>query len=156
MALTILEPAPTVSRRSGADQPRSDVVGLLRFGLVRHGAGQDDAVADALDGDVGIRQHLPDRRADAVEIARDRNVEAGHLLALGVEEENVGLAELDADDVGASRRADDGVGDLRIGDQHVLDVARQIDDDRFADAERHGVRADVAGGDADGLRRRLG
>ena len=83
---------------------------------------------------------LLQRRADAVEVARHRDVEAGDLLAFGVEEVNVGLADLDADDVGAARRADDRVGDLRIGDQHVLDVARQIDHHRLADAERHEAR----------------
>ena len=64
---------------------------------------------------------------------------------------DVGLADRDADDVGAARRADDRVGDLGIGDQHVLDVARQVDHDRFADAERHEARARVA---ADHLDRR--
>ena len=146
----------TVSARARADQPHRDVVGLLRLGLVRGGAGQDDAVADAFDGDVGIGNDLLDRRADAVEVAGDRDIEAGHLPAVGVEEKHVGLADRDADDVGAARRADHGVGDLRIGDQHVLDVARQIDDHRLADAERHRARAEIAGGDVDGLRRLLG
>ena len=95
-------------------------------------------------------QHLLDRRADAVEIARDGDVEAGRSACLGIEEEHVGLADRDADDVGAARGAHDGVGDLGIGDQHILDVARQVDDDRLADAERHRVRSDVAGRDVDG------
>jgi hypothetical protein len=46
------------------------------------------------------------------------------------------LADRRADDIGALRRTHDGVGDLGIGDQHVLDVTRQIDHDGFADAER--------------------
>jgi hypothetical protein len=44
---------------------------------------------------------LLDHRADAVEIARHRDVETGDLLAIGIEEKDVGLALLDADDVGA-------------------------------------------------------
>ena len=55
MALTTLPPAPTVSADAGVEQPRRDIVGLLRFGLARRGAGQDHAIADALDRDVGVR-----------------------------------------------------------------------------------------------------
>ena len=66
------------------------------------------------------------------------------LPAFGVEEEDVGLADRDADQVGAPRRAHDRVGDLGIGDQHVLDVARQVDHDRLADAERDELRRLVA------------
>jgi hypothetical protein len=62
---------------------------------------------------------------------------------------------VDADDISAPRRADHGVGDLGIGDQHVLDVARKIDDHRFADAEREGARAEIACGDRDRLRLRV-
>ena len=77
-----------------------------------------------------VRQRLLERRADAVEVARHRDIEADDLLAVGIEEEHVGLADRDADDVGAARGADDRVGDLRVGHQHVLDVARQVDDHR--------------------------
>ena len=79
---------------------------------------------------------LLERPAHAVEIARHRDVEAGDLLAGGVEEEDVGLPDGDADHVDAARGADHGVGDLGVGDQHVLDVGRQVDGDRFTDAER--------------------
>ena len=107
-----------------------------------------DAVADAFDLDVGVRQRLLQRGAHAVEVARDRDVVGRDLLAGGIEEDDVGLADRGADDVGALRRADHGVGDLRIGDQHILDVARQVDHDRFADAERQEARVHLAvGGD---------
>ena len=56
-------------------------------------AGQHDAVAEAFDADVAIRHRLLDRGAQAIEIARHRDVEAGDLLAVGVEEEDVGLAD---------------------------------------------------------------
>ena len=55
---------------------RGECEGLLRFGgrsttlPVQH-----DAVADALDVDVGVRQRLLERRAHAVEVARHRDVE---------------------------------------------------------------------------------
>jgi hypothetical protein len=71
--------------------------------LARYGAGQHDGIADALDRDVVARQHVLERRANAVEIAHHGDVEAGDLLALGVKDENVGLALLDADDIGAAR-----------------------------------------------------
>ena len=117
MELTTLSAPP--------DQPRGDVAGLLGLDRARYRAGQDDAVADAFDLD--SRQRLPQRGAHAVEVALDRDVVGGDLLAVGVEEHDVGLADRGADDVGALRRADHGVGDLGIGDQHVLDVARQVD-----------------------------
>src|SRR5437867_7474313 len=47
--------------------------------------------------------------------------------AVGIEEKHIGLAGLDADDVGAPRGAHDCVGNGGIGDQHILDVARQVD-----------------------------
>ena len=108
-------------------------------------AGEHKAVAEALRPGCRRRQRLLDARpADAVEIARDRDVEAADLVAFGVEEEDVGLSDRRADDVGAARRADDRVGDLGIGDQHVLDVARQVDHHRLADAERNEARVGVA------------
>ena len=58
---------------------------------------------------------------------------------------DVGLPDRDADQIGAPRRAHDGVGDFRIRDQHVLDVARQVDHHRLADAELHEARGRFAG-----------
>ena len=123
-----------------ARQPSGEIDGLLRLDRVRGGAGQHDAVADAVDLDVGVGQRLPERGAHAVEVALDGDVIGGDLLAGGIEEHDVGLADRRADDVGALRRADDGVGDLRIGDQHVLDVARQVEHDGLSDAERQEAR----------------
>ena len=79
---------------------------------------------------------MPQRGAHAVEIALDRDVIGRDLLAGGIEEHHVGLADRGADDIGALRRAHHRVRDLGIGDQHILDLARQIDDHGFADAER--------------------
>ena len=77
---------------------------------------------DALDLDVGVRHRLLERRAHAIEVTRHGNIKASDLLAVGIEEKNVGLPDRDTDHVGAPRRTDDGVGDLGIGNQHVLDV----------------------------------
>ena len=52
------------------------------------------------------------------------------------EEEDAGLAYRGANDVSALRRTHHGVRDFWIGDQHVLDLAGQIDHHGFADAKR--------------------
>jgi len=93
-------------------------------------------IAQALGLNSRRRQHLFQRRAYAVEIALDRDVVGGELLAVGAKEYDVGLTDRRADNISAMRRANDGVCNLRIGDQHILDVIRQIDHDGFADAER--------------------
>jgi hypothetical protein len=113
--------------------------------------GQDHAVAETVDLDVGVRQRRLQRGAHAVEVALDGDVVGRDLLACGIEEHDVGLADCGADDIGALRGADHGVGDLGIGDQHILDVARQVDHDRFADAERKVARIHLSVG---GNRRR--
>ncbi len=136
MPLTTLVPSPT--SREARSKACCDSAALAAR------AGQHDAVADAFDADVGVRHRLLERGAHAVEVARDRDVEAGDLLAVGVEEKDVGLPDGDADHVDAARRADHRVGDLGIGDQHVLDVGRQVDGDRLADAERNEARGRLA------------
>jgi hypothetical protein len=115
-------------------QPGRDVAGLLCLDGTRHRAGEYYAVTDTFDLDSG--EGLLERGAHAIEVPLDGEVIGGNLLAVGIEEHHVGLPDRLADNVGALRGADDGVGDLRIGDQHILDVARQVDHDRFADAKR--------------------
>jgi hypothetical protein len=125
---------------------------LLRFGLAGDETGEDHAaVADALDPHVGVRQDLFDRGTDAVKVARDRNVEAHHLLAIGVEEEDVGLSDFIADHIGAARGTDHRIGNPRVADQDILDIAREVDDHRLAFAKRHRARSEIAGGDRDCL-----
>ena len=121
---------------------------------------QHDAVADRLDADILSRQRLFEDRLQPAEVALHRDVETGDLAAFGIEEEHVGLADLDADEIGAARRANDGIGDRRIGDENILDIARQIEHDRFADAERNETGALVAADHLDdrdaGVARRVG
>jgi hypothetical protein len=123
-----------------AGEPGGDIAGLLRLELVGGHAAQHDAIAKAVDLDLRVRHDLLQHGACAIEVALHRDVIGGDLLAGGIEEHDVGLADRGADDVGALRRTDHGIGDLGIGDQHVLDVARQVDDDGFADAERQETR----------------
>src|SRR5262249_5419327 len=65
---------------------------------------------------------------------------------------DAGLTYLHADDVGPPRGADDRVGEVGISDEHVFDVARQIDHDRFADTERNKLGACFAAHDLDHCR----
>src|SRR6185369_3339344 len=64
-----------------ADQPRREIAGLLHVDRVRYRTRQHHAVVDAFNLDVGIGQDLPQGGADAVEVALDRDVIGGDLLA---------------------------------------------------------------------------
>ena len=146
MPLTTLAPSPT-SRDAMS-------IGLLRLDRARHAAGQHDAVADAFDADIAVRERSACSAARTPLRSRVTAMSRPAIWRPSASKKNdAGLPDRDADDVGAPRRADDRVGDLRIGDQHVLDVARQVDHHRLADAERHEARSRVAGGDLDRRRR---
>src|SRR4029077_14115426 len=108
----------------------------LRLDWRGYRAGQHDAFADAVDLDSGSGEHLFQRSAYTVEVALDGDVIGRDLLAVGVEKYDIGLTHAGADDVGALRRADHRIGNLRISHQHVLHAPRQVDDHGFADAER--------------------
>jgi hypothetical protein len=99
---------------------------------------------------VGGAQRLPDRRAHAVEVARHRDIETGDLPPVAVEKIDVGLPDLAADQISAAGRTDDRVGDLGIGDQHIANVAREVDHDRFPDADGDKTRGRIAGGEPGG------
>ena len=109
---------------------------------------EDHAVTDALDLD--SRRRLLERRPHAVEVSLHRDVIGADLLAVGIEEHDIGLADRRTDDVGAPGGADDGIGDLRIGHQHVLRIARQIHHHRLADTERQEPGLDGAVADRSG------
>ena len=83
-----------------ADQPRSDVESMLRFGGAWRRAGKHDAVrSDTLDVNVGIRHRLLERRAHAIEVTRHGNIKSSDLLAVGIEKENVRLPDRNTDHV---------------------------------------------------------
>ncbi len=71
----------------------------------------------------------------AGDVALDPKVEARDLLAIGSEDEDVGFAHLLAEQIDAARGAGDGVGDGRVGDQNVVGILRQVDDERLVEAE---------------------
>src|SRR6202158_4189155 len=94
--------------------------------------------AEPVDLDVGVGQRLLQRGAHAVEVTLDRDVVGGDLLARGIEEHDVGLADRGADDVSALRGADPGVGGLAVGDDvrcHAI-AARQPRRQRRIERER--------------------
>ena len=72
---------------------------------------------------------------EAGDVALDGEIEADDLLAVRAEDEDVGLADRLAEQVDAPRRARHRIGDGRVGDQDVVGVGRQVDDDRLVEAE---------------------
>ncbi len=86
------------------EEPRRDIVGRLRLGRCLHRSGQDHAAgSDPVNANIGVREHLLQHSADAVEIPAHRQVETGDLLAGGIEKIDVGLPHRGTDDVGAPR-----------------------------------------------------
>jgi hypothetical protein len=140
-----------VIHETGGDVERS-----LRFEWLETLPYSTHPLAKPFGLNVGLGQRLLEGRAQAVEIAGHRNIEAADLLTVGIEEEDVGLAGLDADDIGAPRRAYDGIGDRGIGDQHILDLARQVDHHRLADAKWNKAGAAVPRHKLDDRRALLG
>ena len=95
---------------------RCDVIGLLRLQLVRHAAGQKDAIADASNFDDVITlyvafwtEEFQDCLSDDahiagdrdLDLAGDRNLEVGYLLPSGIEKGDAGFSGGVADDVSA-------------------------------------------------------
>ena len=118
-----------------ADETGGDVGRSLRIAGIAHRAGQDDVVVDRFGADAGARNEAADRAFEDADVAFDLHFQRQDLLAVGVEEEDVGLADLLADDIGASGRPDHRVGGFGIGDQHVGGRPRQFDDERFRQTE---------------------
>ena len=123
------------AQHRSADEAAGDVERLLRFARRGDRAHQDDRIGDRLDGDVVARQRGVEQLLQFADVAADRHVDRRDLAAVGGEGEDRRLAVGDRGDVEAARRADDGVGDLRIADEDFRGVLRQVDDDRAADAE---------------------
>ena len=116
-------------------------------------AGQHNGVANALNADVRVREHLLDRGARPVEIACYRDIEACDLLTRGVEKEHISLPDRNGDHINAASATNDRICDLRIADQHVLHVCGQIDSNRFTNAKPDGARGRIACGNLDYLHR---
>ena len=96
---------------------------------------QNDRIGDRLDRDVVARQRDVEQLLKFADVAADRHFDRRDLAAVGGEGEDRRLAVGDRGDIEAARRADHGVGDLRIADEDFGGVLRQVDDDRAADAE---------------------
>ncbi len=82
---------------------------------------------------------------EAGDVALDFDIEADDLLAIASEDEDVRLADLLAEQIDAARRAGHGVGHRRIGDENIMRVLRQIDDERLVEAELEAAVSTGAG-----------
>jgi hypothetical protein len=117
-----------------AHEALGDVDRLL--GL-KHGiglAGQNDRVADADRADLRMRQRRGESLLQQAGLAADLHLQRRDLAPVGIERHDRGRAVRDADHEELARSAHHRVGDGRIGDEHLLGVARQVDHDRTPDA----------------------
>ncbi len=101
----------------------------------RDQAGQEHGVAGRAHLDLRLRHRGAKGLAEDVEVSPDIHLERRDLPALGIHHEDGRCAVVHADDEELPRRADDGVGDLWIGDEDLLRISRQIDDQGPADGE---------------------
>jgi hypothetical protein len=120
-------------------------------------AGQDDVVVDHFGLDVGARDAAADQFMQSAQIALDQDLEVEQLLAAGVEEEGVRLADLQTDHINAARGADDSVDDIGAGDQHIARIFGQFDDRSLVQRQQQLTRDRSAATGADDQRlRRFG
>ena len=66
-----------------------------------------------------------------------RPFKAGDFIALAIEQENTGLADVDADDVKARCSSEHRISYLRIGNQHIAGLAGQCHDKRLVAADTY-------------------
>ncbi len=150
MSLTTLAASPT---RRG-----NDIEGLLGFHRgSRHAPESIDAVSDALDLDIPVGNMLVSApRATPLRSRVTAMSKPAELRPSASKKKTLVCPTATPMTIGAARGADDGIGDLGVGDQHVLDVARQVDDHGLADSERDEERAGIEADEFDHARRRLG
>ena len=122
-------------RFAAAHEDRRQVGRALGIERRFHRSGQHDVVVEQFDGDVGVRDEAPEIVLEAGNVALDGEIEADDLLAVRAEDEDVGFADALAEQIDAACRAGDRIGDRGIGDQYVVGVGRQVDDDRLVEAE---------------------
>ena len=126
----LVELAPPEAGRAdalvGGDELAGDVGGALGVERRAHGAAQHDGAAGHLGLDVGAGHEALAGCASRPLRSAPTSISSGQdLLALGVEEEGVGLAELLGDQEHAVGRLHDGVDLVGIGDEHVLELERE-------------------------------
>ncbi len=96
-------------------------------------AGHDDVVGNDLDIDVGVRDEALDIGLQSGNVAFDLEVEAHDLLPIGAEDEDIGLADRLAEEIDAARGARHGIGHLRIGNENIMRIRRQVDHQRLVE-----------------------
>src|SRR4051812_9850115 len=115
-------------RFAAGDEEVGELRGALGIERRLYRPGQDDIVIDQLDVDLGIGDEAAQIVFKAGHVAFDGEVEAGNLLAIGAEHEDVCLPHLFAEQIDAPRRPRHRVRDAQVCYQNVVGVDRQIDD----------------------------
>ena len=101
------------------------------------------------DPDFGALQLARDLIVQVGDVRADENFQRGDLLALAVEEDGVGLADLERHDEDAPGRADDRIDDFRVRDDNIARVDIELDDRGLVERERYALRrAARCGGEA--------
>jgi hypothetical protein len=111
------------------------VDGALRVFDGIDGSGQDDGIFDRLRVDHGRWHHLAQHSLKPANInlrginlrGADAELQGGNLLALLIQGKNACLPGVHADYIELARGPDDGVGDLRLGDEDFRRVPGQGD-----------------------------
>ncbi len=98
-------------------------------------SGQHDVIGDDLHLDVRFRQEPAKVLLEPGNIALDCHVQADDLLPMGSEDEDVGLADSLAEKIDTTGSPRHRVSHAWVGDQNVVGVGRQIDNQGLVEAE---------------------
>jgi hypothetical protein len=121
-----------------------DIAGALRVFDGIDGSGQDNRIVDRPRGDRRRRHRGAQDLLKLANIAADAELQGGDLAALLIQGKDACLAGIHADDIELARGPDDGVGDLRVGDEDFRRILGQVNNDGFAHAHRDPPRRDRA------------
>ncbi len=129
------------------------LAGLRRILRGLHGSGQHHIVVDEFDANIGTRDKALQLGRKPAHVPLDLDIDRCDLLAILSEDEDIGLSDLLAEKIDAPRRARHSIGYRRIGDENVIGVLREIEDNRFVEAELDCLRTLLAANLDDACRR---
>ncbi|MNL06093.1 hypothetical protein D3C87_1267200 [compost metagenome] len=109
------------------DEGARDLGGAVGFGRTGGRAGQDDAVVDGFGAHVHARRHAAERVLKRAGPGVHADPQGQNGATRGVQEDSVRLAPRQTDDGDAARRMQHGLGDPRIGHDHVARIRRKVD-----------------------------
>src|SRR5690606_29927618 len=114
-----------------AGELRRDIRRLLRVQRARYRTRQNHVAVDRIDGDRVVRQDAVEHRLEREQIALDLDFEIEDLAAVLVEEEDVRLTDLPADQVDGALGTDDGLDNCGARNENVTRFLRQVHDQRL-------------------------